>query len=311
MTRRPDFFIIGAPKSGTTSLYDYLSGHPDVYTSPVKEPFYFSPDVQGGLRRRFSYGTDEAKYLAMFEGAGDRARAGEASTRYLVSHVAPGYIRQFEPRARVIAMLRNPVDFIYALHNERVSQGAEDVADFAAALALDDERRAGRRLPPGSNPLGAVYRDNARYGEQLARWLEVLPAQQVHVIVFDDFARDPATEFRKVLEFLGVDPDYRPATFAVRNPSHRLRGGLVRRLLNSRPAQFVAHGLLPRLIGQNATSRVANRFRHSRIVRRPNPRPPLAEDLRRSLQAELRPDVERLSGLLGRDLVTEWFGSAA
>jgi hypothetical protein len=311
VTRRPNFFIIGAPKSGTTSLYDYLEGHPDVYEAPVKEPFYFSPDVLGGLRRRFTYGVDDAKYMSLFEDAGDKKRLGEASTRYLVSRVAPGYIRDFEPSARIIAMLRNPVDFVYALHNERVSQGAEDVADFETALALDDERRGGRRLPPGSNPLGAVYRDNGMFGEQLARWLETFPREQVHVIIFDDFARDTPTEFRRVLEFLDIDPDFQPASFAVSNPSHRLRGGLVRTVLSSRPAHFAAHRLLPALIGQNATSRFANRVRHSRLNRRPNPRPPLSAKLRQQLQDDFSADVVKLGGLLGRDLHGEWFGDGA
>ena len=305
--RRPDLFIIGAPKSGTTSLYDYLEGHPDVYMSPVKEPFYFSPDVLGGARRLFSYGQDEAAYLALFADARDEKRLGEASTRYLVSPAAPAYVHEFNPQARIIAMLRNPVDFVHALHNERVSQGEEPLTDFASALALDDERRAGRRLPAGSNPLGAVYRDMALFGEQLQRWLDRFGAERVHTIVFDDFARDTAGEFRHVLKFLEVDPEYQPETFEVRNRSHRRRGGVVRKAFDSPPAQWVAHGLVPKLIGSNATSRLARQFRHSRLNRRPNPRPPLPPELRRSLQANFRADVQLLSRLLGRDLETLWF----
>lgn len=311
MTRRPDVFIIGAPKSGTTSLYEYLDQHPDVYMSPVKEPFYFSPDVLGGLRRRFHYGVDEAAYLALFADAGSQKRLGEASTRYLVSHVAPGHIRAFQPEARIIAMLRNPVDFIHALHNERVSQGAEDVADFETALALDDERRAGNRLPPGSNPLGAVYRDNARFGEQLQRWLDAFGRERVLVIIFDDFAADTAGVFARVLEFLEVDSSFRPASFEVINRSHRLRGGIVRKLIESAPAQFIAHRAMPALVGENATSRIARRFRHSRVNRRPNPRPQLPAALRRQLQSELEPDVALLSRLIGRDMVREWLSEPA
>ncbi len=304
--RRPNFFIIGAPKSGTTSLYDYLAGHPDVYMSPVKEPFYFSPDVQGGLRRRFNMGQDDDKHLALYGDARDEKRVGEASTRYLVSRVAPGLIREFSPDARAIAMLRNPVDFVYALHNERFSQGAENVEDFARALALDAQRRAGRRLPRGSNPLGAVYRDNAMFGRQIEHWYREFDPSRMHVIVFDDFARDTPGEFRKVLEFLEIDPDYVPASFAVSNPSHRLRGGIVRSILKSRPAQFVAHGALPLLIGQNRTSRIAQRVRQSRINKKPNPRPPMPAALRRQLAQEFAPDVALLSQLIGRDLTAEW-----
>ncbi len=308
MTRRPNFFIIGAPKSGTTSLYDYLNGHPDVYMSPVKEPFYFSPDVRGGLRRRFNHGEDDDKYLALYEDARDEKRVGEASTRYLMSDVAPRLIREFAPDSLAIAMLRNPVDFVYALHNERFSQGAEDVADFATAMALDEERRAGRSLPPGSNPAGAVYRDNALFGSQLEHWFAEFDPTRIHVIVFDDFARDTPKEFRKVLEFLEIDPSYVPEEFGVSNPSHRLRGGVVRSTLKSRPAQFMAHRALPKLIGQNRTSRIAQRVRQSRINKKPNPRPPMPPELRRQLAQEFAPDVALLSRLIGRDLSAEWLG---
>lgn len=307
--RRPDTFIIGAPKSGTTSLFEYLAGHPDVYMSPIKEPFYFSPDVQGSIHRRFEYGADEDKYLALYADARGQKRLGEGSTRYLRSRVAPNNIHVFDPNARAIVMLRNPVDFVYAFHNERVSQGEEPVTDFTQAIALDDERRAGQNLPPGSNSLGAVYHDSAMFGEQLERWFDALGRDRVHVIIFEDFVRDTPGAFRKVLEFLDIDADYRPSEFAVVNPSHRLRGGYLRKTLNSRPAQTVAHRVLPAVIGDNATSRLARRFRHSRINRRPNPRPPLSAKLRHELEADFSADVERLSQLLGRDMKAEWFAA--
>src|SRR3954453_4619773 len=102
--RRPDFFIVGAPKSGTTSLYDWLDGHSQVYMSPVKEPFYFCGDVQGGLRRLYSYPADEVRYLELFADARTDQMSGEASTRYLVSYEAAGLVAAFQPMARAIAM---------------------------------------------------------------------------------------------------------------------------------------------------------------------------------------------------------------
>jgi hypothetical protein len=123
-SRRPNFFIIGAPKSGTTSLYEYLEGHPDVFMSPVKEPFYFSPDVSTGARQRYLYAPDHAAYLELFASAAAEARIGEASTTYMVSHEAPELIGAFAPDALLIAMVRNPVDMVHSAQR-RVSQGAE------------------------------------------------------------------------------------------------------------------------------------------------------------------------------------------
>ena len=304
---KPDLFIIGAPKSGTTSLYGYLAGHPEVYMSVVKEPLYFCPDVRSGHnRRRLEYPRDEASYLQLFSDARDQKRLGEATTRYLVSREAARLVHEFQPNAFAIAMLRNPVEMVYALHNERVSQRHETLTDFEQALAADADRSRGLGLPPGTNDLGGVYRESARYADPLARWIAALGSERVHVIVFDDFARDTAHEFQRVLEFLAVDPDYRPASFAVRNASHRQRQW-VRRIMDSGPGNWATHDALPALIGPNARARLALRFRQSRLNRRPAPRPPIPQRLRRDLEEEFRPDAERLGAMLGRDLAALWF----
>jgi hypothetical protein len=312
MSRRPNTFIIGKPKSGTTSLYEYLDGHPEVFMSPVKEPFYFAPDLNVGGRRRFVYDEhDHSRYLSLFAEAGDEKRVGEASPGYLMSHVAASLVRRFAPDARLIAMFRNPVDMLYSLHHDRVSHGTEDITDFAAALAADDDRRNGRRLPPGRPSLAAVYRDSARYAEQLQRWLDCFDRDQIHVIVFDDFVADTAAQFRNVLEFLGVDPDYQPATFVVRNASKQLRGGVVRRVLAGGPALWLRDRALPRVVGEANAARLGRAIRHSRVSRRPTPRPPLSAGLRAELEEELMPEVARLSQMLGRDLGKLWFGRPA
>ena len=248
----------------------------------------------------------------MFADARDEKRLGEASTRYLVSPAAPAYVHEFKPQARIIAMLRNPVDFIYALHNERVSQGEEQVTDFASALALDDERRAGtpatRRAPTRSAPSIAIWPSSA--SNSSAGWTDSEPRGYTRSSS-RTLRMDTAGEFRRVLEFLEVDPEYQPETFEVRNRSHRRRGGLGRKAFDSPPAQWVAHGLIPTLIGKNATSRLARRFRHSRFNRRPNPRPPLPPELRRSLQADFRADVQLFGRCpLERDLETLRFDAS-
>jgi hypothetical protein len=306
--RRPNFFIIGAPKSGTTSLYEYLEGHPDIFMSPVKEPFYFSTDVSTGPRRRFAYASDHDAYLALYEGARGEKAIGEASTTYLVSRVAARLVAEFAPESRAIAMLRDPVEVMQALHNERVSHGVEPLAEFEDALGADADRREGRRLPEGASPLGSVYRDSVRFGEQLERWIAALGRERVHVVVFDDFVADTAAEFRRVLAFLGVDDAYQPDSFGARNPSHRIRRGPIRRLLASPLVTVVRQRLMPALLGEERSARLARRFRHSRLVRQRNQRAPIDAELRRQLEAELRPDVERLSALVGRDLVQLWFG---
>src|SRR4051794_35042032 len=273
--------------------------------SPVKEPLYFCPDVRSGPGRPFEYARDEARYLELFADARQEKRLGEATTRYLVSHDAPRLVHEFQPQAYAIAMLRNPVEMIYALHNERVSQFHEPLTDFEQALAADADRSSGRRLPDGTHSLGGVYRESARYVEGLERWFAALGRERVHVIVFDDFARDTAAEFRRVLEFIGVDPEYQPETFETRNASHRQRAW-VRRVLDSGPGNWVTHDALGRVLGTNTRARLALRFRQSRVNRRAAPRSPMLPATRERLATEFRPEVERLSSLLERDLVGPW-----
>jgi hypothetical protein len=308
--RRPDLFIIGAPKCGTTSLYEYLEGHPQIYMSPVKEPFYFAPDAVRTTHKQFIYGRDDAAYLALFAGARNEQRVGEASTRYMLSEVAPRLVREFQPAARLVAMVRNPVDMLPALHNERVSLGLEPITDFEQALAADVDRRAGRRLPVGTDPLLAEYRAHAYYGAQLQRWIDTFGRAALHVVVFDDFVADPPAELRRLLEFLEVDPDYQPGSFGARNQSHRTRAW-ANTLASTRPVAWVAHGLLPRVVGSGRAARARRRMRHSPLLRRPYRREPVPPALRSALEAEFAADVAHLSRIVGRDLGALWFGLPA
>ncbi len=305
---KPDLFIVGAPKSGTTSLYEYLSGHPQMYMSPVKEPLYFCPDVRGWRGPPpLAYPADEERYLDLFRDTRGARHIGEATTRYLVSHEAAGLVHQFQPDARAIVMLRTPVDLVHALHNERVSQGHEPLLDFAAAMAADADRAAGRQLPGEANALGAVYRESALFAAALQRWIDALGRDRVHVIVFDDLVHDSASVLRAVLGFLAVDTDYAPSSLSARNASHRQRTWM-RRLVESRAGTWLSDDVAGALLGRHRRARLAHRFRQSRLNRRKVARPPIPSELRIRLEEEFRPDVVATGELIGRDLVELWFG---
>jgi hypothetical protein len=312
MTRMPDLFIVGAPKCGTTSLYEWLRGHAEVFMAPFKEPCYFARDLAletSGYY--FRYGEDRERYLALFADAGPAKRLGEASTRYLYSRDAPGLIAAEAPDPRIVVMLRNPVDMMASLHAHKLASGTEDLADFEEALAAEEDRRSGRRLPRDSNPLLSTYRDRARFGEQLARWFDVFGRERVHVMIFEDVVRDPAAHFESLLKFLDVDPTFRPASFAAHNPAHGSRARLVGSLARSRPVQFAMWRLLPTAIGDLRTLELTRRLAHSRFFRRRiSGKTHVRVDLRRRLEAELLPDVERLSALLQYDVASLWFGGA-
>ena len=312
MSRIPDLFIIGAPKCGTTSLFEYLKGHPQVFMSSVKEPNYFARDLAfDPSDQSMRYGRDEARYLALFDGAGDAKWAGEGSTRYLYSHDAPQLIKAASPDARIVAMVRNPVEMAHSLYEHKVAAGTEDVADFAQALTAENDRQAGRRIPPHSNPKLATYRDRARFGEQLARWFDLYGHDRVHVIVLEDMVADPTGQFRRLLQFLEVDPGWRPASFATHNVAHGTRSKALQSVLLSRPMQWAAWRALPQVVGDARARQLVSRFSHSPLRRRTIVREPIAPDLRRELEDDLMPDVKLLSTQLGRDMGTLWFGRTA
>lgn len=182
MARRPDFFIIGAAKSGTTSLYEYLKGHPEIFMSPR----YFAPDLATeGVAKNMRHGRDLDEYLALFEEARDEKRLGEASVRYIYSTEAPRLIKEFQPEARVVAILPQPRRHVLFAAQPARLIGAEPVIDFEQALAAEDARCKGEGIAKGSNPILSVYRQRARYGEQLPRWFETFGAGRVHVMLFE------------------------------------------------------------------------------------------------------------------------------
>jgi hypothetical protein len=312
VTRNPDLFIVGAPKSGTTSVYEWLKTHPDVFMTPVKEPCYYARDLAADKSGNFlRYDVDRDRYVALFADAGDATRIGEASTRYLYSNDAPRLIADEQPNAFIVAILRNPIDMIASLHAHKLAGGTEDLPRLEDALVAEADRHAGKRIPKDSNPHLATYRDRARFGEQLQRWYDVFSRERVHVIVFEELVRDPATHFTRLLQFLEVSPDHQPAAFTAHNPAHGARGGPVRAIGRSRPVQFVAWRLLPKVIGDARTRALSRRIGHSKLQRRSAERAQVSPRLRERLEAELAPDVAKLSELLGRDMAAFWFGEAA
>jgi sulfotransferase family protein len=292
---RPDFFIVGTFKGGSTALYEGLRRHPQIFMPFHKEPLYFGDD----LTRRYGRMT-EADYLRLFKNAKPGQRVGEASTWYLYSTSAAREIKAFSPDAKILVVLRNPVDVMYAQHNQLIFNVIEDIPDFAEALAAEPDRRAGRRLPPGPiNVENLFYRHSVQFSEQLERYFDVFGRENVHVMLFDDLRRDGAMVVRGVLEFLGVDPSLAAAP-PTANESRRVRSPLVQRLI------FAPKLLLP-------LAPMLRRFPLVRTVRtrllqmnsEAKPRAPMDPDLRRQLLEEFRPEIERLGRLIDRDL-TAW-----
>ncbi len=287
---RPNFFIVGAPRCGTTAMYEYLRQHPDVYMPYRKEPVYFGSD----LTKRQPPMT-EAEYLALFRPGAGRRRLGEATVWYLYSQTAPAEIQAFSPDPRIIIMLRNPVDMMYSLHSQLFFSANEDIADFAEAIAAEEDRRQGRRMPPRARrPEGLQYRACGRYAGHVRRYLEAFGPDAVRVIIYDDFSADPAASYRGTLEFLGVDPTFQP-DLSIVNRSKAPRSRWLQQLTYA-PWFMRTTARLPKAANH------AIRRSLKRLNFKEQPRTVLDPALRAALTLEMAPDVVELGQLVGRDL---------
>jgi hypothetical protein len=288
MNRRPDFFIVGAPKCGTTSLAAWLAEHPRIYISPVKEPHHFNTDDNYLL-------TPTRKlYERLFAGATDAHQAlGEASVWYLYSTVAIPNILAYNPGARFIVCLRNPVEMAYSLHEQQVVAGNEDVTAFEAAWRLQEHRLRGEKVSRWcKEPRHLAYGPACALGFQIERLFERAGRDRVLPLLLDDVKADARRAYLRVLAFLGVDDDGR-VEFPAHNPAKERPSPLLRKLV-------LAAGRLKRKLGIYRGLGVLNAIDRQNLRHRP--RVPMDPKLRRELQGYFAPEVKKLGSLLDRDL---------
>ena len=298
--KKPNLFIIGAPKSGTSALAAYLDEHPNVFISNPKEPFFWSTDYPGLRERQQLESVDD--YLQLFNGAKDQHEIiGEGSTNYLRSETAIANILKFNPQAKFIVMLRNPVEVAHAFQSECLFAFIERVEDFETAWGLQATRASGNQVPDGClAPQFLQYGRVASYADQIERLFELVPERQRKVILFDDFRDDNAGTYREVQEFLEL-PLFEKSEFQRVNAAHGHRSKLVANLILNPPrALKPAVELLRRVLrseNKNSwTARLKARFRKA------EKRKPLSPEFRSELEHFFAADVMKLELLLNRDL---------
>jgi hypothetical protein len=225
----PNFFIAGAPKSGTTSLYHYLSQHPEIYMSPIKEPNYFASEIrlerfseplrsqaegdiqalraylEGPMREKRFGGvvTEWRDYLRLFQQAEGQKAIGEASVCYLWSESAAANVRRSIPDARIILVLRNPVEMVFSMYLQNAKSGAIRCT-FREAMEMALEQRGGRI------DVMHPFLDLGLYYEQVKRFLETFPEGRVRVYWYEEYKAEPALMLADVFRFLNVDAKFSP-----------------------------------------------------------------------------------------------------
>ncbi len=210
----PDFLILGAQKAGTTALYAYLRRHPTIIGPSWKEVSYFDRHYARGP----SWYRGNFPNLLRTRGK----LVGEASPSYLFHPLGPERVKELVPNARLIALVRNPVDRALSHYHHEVALGREPLS-FEDALAAEEQRLQGEESRLRADPgyfsrewWSHTYKARGRYAEQLERWLQVFPREQLLILPSEGLLGDPARAHAQVLEFLGAPPhrlDFYPRVF--------------------------------------------------------------------------------------------------
>ncbi len=284
----PNCLVIGAMRSGTSTLYQLLAQHPDVFMSTPKEPNYFAFAGEPGIEVEASHSvTDRSDYEALFAAGKGFAVRGEASHNYLYyADVAAPRIHEAVPDVKLVAVLRNPIDRAFSHYMLHVRNEREHAESFAAALELEDARvSAGEQF--------GHYVRRGLYARQLRPYIDLFGRDALRIYLYDELAEDAVALTQDVYGFVGVDAGFVPDTTVRSNPSGVPRSRTVHAfLVKDNPVKRAIQPLLPR-----SAYRLAARLRDRNLDR-----PTIDEESRRKLAAVYQPEIEELQDLIGRDL---------
>ena len=310
--RVPDFFIVGAPKSGTTALYEMLRSHPQIFMPKFKEPRYFASDLPSRYQAPRASGLPPETfedYLDLFSPAEAGQRIGEASTAYIWSSTAAEAIAAARPDAKIIVILREPASYLRSLHLQLMQIRIEKQKTLRRALAVEEARREGRHVPRAiaSWPKVLLYSERVRYVEQLRRYHAVFAPEQVLVLIYDDFRSDNAATLRRVLRFLEVDEDapleVKEANPTIRMRSQRLDEMMLAVTVGKGPISGAVKRSIKALVPRRTIATIRQMIWGSVVFGRPEAPD---EQLMAELRVRFKPEVQALSEYLDRDLVTLW-----
>ncbi len=283
---KPNLFIVGAPKCGTTALHLYLRQVPEIYAPEEKEMKFFGKDVHPSRGRL-------QDYLDQYAAADQHQYRLDASPYYLTSKVACQEIYDFHPTSKIIVSVRNPVDRMVSHHRTRLKYGDDIPVDFADALRQQD-RLAEQGLASTRETLTS-YRECSNYCEPIKRYVDAFGQENVYVMIFDDFYADPQKETRRILEFLDLDATYQFQDVEKQRPSDCRSKTLMQWTVN-RPALLKYLG---KPIPGKYKIRITNWLK--RVNQGHAPRT-IAPPLRQQLLADCHPGVSHLSEYLNVDL---------
>ena len=307
-------FVVGAPRCGTTTLAGFLKGSASVCSPIVKEPHYFAQNDLRSLSESELRQRVENEYLRRFFGRDPARRIGlDASVTYLYTPEQLEPILRLWPQSRFIVAVRDPLSMLPSLHQRLIYLGDETITDFRKAWEAIPLRRQGRRLPGRcADPRWLLYDEAARFSTYLQRLYAVVGQDRCQVVLFDDLTADPAREYRRLMDFAGLESE-RQVNFQARRASCGVKSLWLQRMLKRPPKAMREY-----LAGEKFCQRFRDLdFKRDRKVsgavlqlrkrilkwnRYPEPPATLPLSLEEEIRRRFRSEIQRLSELLDRDL---------
>jgi len=298
--KRPNLFIVGAPKCGTTAWVEYLHSHPEIQFSNEKEPHFFCEDF-----KNFRWARSLDEYHKFFNNIHDTTKiVAEGSVMYLYSKVAARNIHAYNPDARIIIFLRKYVDFLSSYHRQLLNILEEEEIDFSKAWSKQGMRRDGFEVPKTCRePKFLFYKDVASFGSQLERYYEVFPKRQIKVIWFDEWTKDPRGTYLSIMNFLGLNDDGREQ-FEKVNIAKNKRFYFLNKLVKRPPHLFLSISrVMKNIMGVKRlyVAQAINRLNEK--VRPVDDMPPY---LKQKIWDSMQEDLLKLETLTGKKLEEKW-----
>jgi len=281
----PNFFIVGASKAGTSSLYNYLKEISGIYMSPIKEPNYFSESSVPANHPFLRPIRDKEEYLNLFEKVKDEKIIGEATPRYLTDDHAYELIHQISPQAHILISLRDPVDRIFSQYL-MIAQAGGWTQSFHEILQMELEH-------PGNKSEVHLSINDGMYSESVKKYLDVFGSQQVKIIIFEEWISNTKDTVEEILRFLGLNN----SVINFKNTVHRQFIGLP----GSTALSIITNRLLIK-IARIMLSRSSRSFLREKFLLKKQSKPKIREDDREILVKIYYNDVMKLQKILGRKL---------
>ncbi len=273
--KKPNLFVVGKAKSGTTGLYWILNQHPEIFLQEKKDLGFFAKDVGKGPKKIKS----EKEYKKLFSEANGEKYLGDVSARHMVSKTAAKEIKKFNPNSKIIIMLREPIEFLMSWYQHKNFKKPEKEKPSFEEFINEKENK-----------------ERLKYSEQIKRYIKEFPRKNIHIIIYEDFKKDNLKEFKKVCKFLEVDENFKPA-ITQRNPRKVVRKNFISKLIRKIPTKKIRE-----FSEKNFNPKIYNKIRKivfSLVFKKQNWR--INPELKNKLKKQLKPEVEKVDKLLHKE----------